>query len=107
VKPETLKNLVRGDLGFSAFLNLIFLRVVKVVIICLVLTMIVYLLWQGKFTLGSFLAGVVFGLVAFLIRNHFKHYSKDTAKNGSTAVVDQMDDITGSEENQPTASVKE
>jgi hypothetical protein len=107
VKPETLQNLVKGDLGFSELLNLIFLRAVKVVSLCLVLTLIVYLLWQGKFTLGSFLAGVVFGLVAFLIRNHFRHYSKDNTRNGSTAITDQMDEVAVSEENRPKASVKE
>jgi O-antigen ligase len=72
VKAQTLQNLAKGDLRFWAFLRLVFIRVIKVVLLCLVLTLIVYLLWQGKFTLGSFLAGAAFGLVAFLIRTRFK-----------------------------------
>jgi hypothetical protein len=107
VKPETLQSLVKGELGFSSFLNLIFLRVIKVVILCLVLTLIVYLLWQGKFTLGSFLAGAVVGLMAFLIRTRLKHPSIDRAKEESSPETDTLDGIAGSEEIHPKASVKE
>lgn len=107
MKPETLQSLVKGELGFSSFLNLIFLRVIKVVTFCLVLTLIVYLLWQGKFTLGSFLAGAVVGLTAFLIRTRLKRPSFGRAKQENSPPTDPMDEIAGSEEIHPTASVKE
>lgn len=107
MKPETLQSLVKGELGFRSFLSLIFLRVVKVVVICLILTLTVYLLWQGKFTLGSFLAGAVVGLTAFLIRTRLKGSSFEPAKQESSPATDSMEEIAGSEEIHPKASVEE
>jgi hypothetical protein len=107
MKAQTLQNLAKGDLRFGAFLRLVFIRVIKVISLCLILTLIVYLLWQGRFTLGSFLAGAAFGLAAFLILFRFKPQAAGQNGQEVPAKSDQTDSLADPSEIRPKTSVNE
>jgi len=107
VKAQILQNLTKGNLRFGEFLRLVFVRMIKVVSLCLVLTLVVYLLWQGMFTLGSFLAGAACGLAAFLIWIRLKLQACGRTKQEGPAAADQKDSLAGPAEIRPKTSVPE
>ena len=105
MKAQTLHNLTEGTPRFDEFLRLLLVRAIKVVSLCLVVTLVVYLLWQGMFTLGAFLAGAACGLAAFLIWMRLKlQASGQTGPEGPPA-ADQKDNLAGPAEIRPKTSV--
>jgi len=107
VKPQILEKIVEGHLGFNLFLSLVFTRVIKVITVCLVLTLIVWLVWLGKYTFGSFLAGAVFGLLVFLILCFLKRYLGNQKAIGSSNTTDEVAKLTDPDEVRPKAPVKD
>lgn len=106
MKAQTLHNLTEGTPRFGEFLRLIFVRVIIVVSLCLAITSVMYLLSQGYFALGSFMAGAAFGLGTFLIRNRLKrHFVKQPEE--LTAVVHQRGELPNPGETRPRTSVQE
>jgi len=106
VKAQILEKLIQGNLRLSHIIGLVFIRVVKVMATSLLLTLIVWLVWLGKFTFASFLAGAVFGLLALLILNFLKcqlGYQKSKENSGAT---DETRDLTDPEEIRPDAPVE-
>lgn len=74
MKAQILEKLIEEHLEFGSFLRLVFTRVTKVMAVCLVLTLIVWLVWLGKYPFGSFLAGAAFGFLVFLSLCFLKRY---------------------------------
>jgi hypothetical protein len=107
VKAQTLHNLTEGTPRFGEFLLLLLVRAIKVVSLCLVLTLVVHLFWQGMFTLGSFLAGAACGLVAFLTWIRLGLQAGGQTKPEGPAASDQKDSLTGPAEIRPKTSVPE
>lgn len=107
MKARLLEKLVEGNLRFNLFLRLVFIRMIKVVALCLALTFIVYLLWTGKFTLGSFLAGAMVGLVAFLTLGHLRRHLQRRESEEGAGETDESDNLTQSQETRPRSSVEQ
>ncbi len=107
MKAQTLHNLTEGTPRFGEFLRLIFVRTIRVVSLCLVLTLVVHLFWQGMFTLGAFLAGAACGLAAFLIWIRLKLQASGQTRHEGPAAADQKDSLAGPAEIRPKASVSE
>lgn len=105
MKAQLLEELVEGNLRFNLFLRLIFTRMIKVVALCLALTLIVYLLWTGKFTLGSFLAGAMVGLVVFLTLGHLRRHLSPPETEEGAGETDESGNLTQSQETRPRSSV--
>lgn len=107
MKAQLLEKLVEGNLRFNLFLRLVIIRMIKVVALCLALTFIVYLLWTGKFTLGSFLAGAMVGLVVFLTLGHLRRHLPPREPEEGAGGTDELDDRTDSQETRPRSSVEQ
>ena len=107
MKPQILEKIVEGHLGFNLFLSLVFTRVIKVITVCLVLTSIVWLVWLGKYTFGSFLAGAVFGLLVFLILCFLKRYLGNQKATESSGVAEELGKLTDPDEVRPKAPIKD
>lgn len=88
-------------------LRLVFIRVIKVITVCLVLTLIVWLLWIGKFTLGSFLAGAALGFLVFLILSFLKHHLGYQQGKESSGVTEEVGKLTDPDEIRPKAPVED
>lgn len=83
MKAQILENLIKGSFGFGLFLRLVFSRVLKVITLCLLLTLIVWFVWLEKYTWGSFLAGAAFGSFVFWILYFLKgHFDGPKAEEG-------------------------
>ena len=94
MKGQMLEESTKRHLESKLQLRLVFIRTAKVVAVCLVLTLIVWLLWIGKFTLGSFLAGGSAGFLVFLILSFLKrHLGYQKAKENS-AVTEKVGKLT-------------
>ena len=106
MKAQTLHNLTEGTPRFGEFLRLIFVRVIIVASLCLAITVVMYLLSQGYFAMGSFLAGAAFGLGIFLIWNRLKRRFVEQPEQ-LTAAVHQRDELPNPGETRPRASVQE
>ncbi|NIM97786.1 MAG: hypothetical protein GTO24_06820 [candidate division Zixibacteria bacterium] len=105
MRQEILEGLVKGHLGFSAFIRLVFARVLRVVAVCLTLTLIVWLVWLGKFTFGAFLAGAAVGFSVFLMVRCLRHYLINGEAKESPDVPRQLGDIADPEKVQPRTEV--
>jgi Flp pilus assembly protein TadB len=106
MRAQTLHNLTEGTPRFGEFLRLVFVRVIIVASLCLVVTLVIHLLSQGYFAMGSFLAGAAFGLGVFLIWNRLKHRFTEQPEQ-LTAAVHQRDELSNPGETRPRASVQE
>jgi len=107
VKAQILEKLVKGHLGFDSFLRLVFTRVSRVIAVCLVLTSIVWLVWMGKYTFGSFLAGAALGFLVFLILSFLKHHLGYQKANQSSGAANEVENLTDPEEVRPKTSVED
>jgi hypothetical protein len=107
VKAQILENLVKGHVGFGLFIRLVFTRVLKVIALCLTLTLIVWLVWLGRFTLGAFLGGVAVGLSVFLIMSSLKRRRGYQEEKESSEPTAELENLTGSEEILPKTSVED
>jgi len=107
VNTQILEKLVKGPSGFDSFLRLVFTRVIKIVTVCLILTLIVWLVWLGKFTLGSFLGGAASGFLVFLILLFLKRHLGNQRATESSGVADELGKLTDPDEIKPKASVKD
>jgi hypothetical protein len=107
VKPEILENLIKGHSGFSLFIRLISARVLKVTAACLALTLIVWLLWIGKFTFAAFLTGAGVGLVIFLTRSYLRRHLAYPEANGNSATAKEPDNLADPKEVRPKTSVED
>jgi hypothetical protein len=107
VKAHILEKLIQGNLGVSHIIGLVFSRAMKVVASSLLLTLIVWLVWLGKFTFASFLAGAVLGLLVFLTFNLLKRQSEHRMSKEGLSAADEAKDLTDPEEIRPKASVED
>ena len=107
MKAQLLEKLVEGNLRFNVFLRLVIIRMIMVVALCLALTFIVYLLWTGKFTLGSFLAGAMVGLVVFLTLGHLRRQLPGRESEEETGQIDESGNLPQSQETRPRSSVEQ
>ena len=107
MKAQLLEKLVEGNLRFNLFLQLVIIRMIKVVALCLALTLIVYLLWTGKFTLGSFLAGAMVGLVVFLTLGHLRRDLPRRESEEGAGEIHESGNLTQSKETRPRSSVEQ
>jgi hypothetical protein len=89
MRAQTLHNLTEGSPRFGEFLRLVFVRVILVASLCLVVTLVMHLLSQGYFAMGSFLAGAAFGLGAFLIWTRLKSLASGQTGQEGPAAADQ------------------
>jgi hypothetical protein len=107
VKYEILEGLVKGHLGFSAFIRLVFVRVLRVIAVCLTLTLIVWLVWLGKFTFGAFLAGAAVGFFVFLIVRSSRRYLIDGEAKKGLDITRELGDRADPEKVQPRTQVED
>jgi hypothetical protein len=97
----------RQNLESKLLLRLVFTRTVKVMAICLTLTLIIWLLWLGKYTLGSFLAGAALGFLVFWVISFLKHRLEDQENKAGLSAAGQMGKLAGSEEMVSKAKVED
>ena len=107
MNTQILEKLVKGPSGFDSFIRLVFTRVIKIVTVCLILTLIVWLVWLGKYTFGSFLAGAVFGLLVFLILCFLKRHLGNQKATESSGVAEELGKLTDPDEVRPKAPIKD
>ncbi len=107
MKAQLLDKLVEGNLQYGLFLHLIFIRAVRVIAFSLVLTLIVYLLWQGKFTLGAFLGGSASGFLVFSILSYLKRQLGNQELKEGPCRSDDPGNLADPEELRPTTPVKD
>ncbi len=95
----------KESLESKLLLRLVLTRTVKVMVICLTLTLVSWFVWLGKYTLGSFLAGATLAFLVFwalsLLRHHLG-YLQDKDGSGTT---EEIGKLTGPEEIMPKATV--
>lgn len=107
MNTQILEKLVKGHLGFDSFIRLVFTRVIKIVTVCLILTLIVWLVWLGKYTFGSFLAGAALALFVFLILRFLKHQLGHSQVKQGSGGGEELGKLTDPDEIKPKASVKD
>ena len=107
MKAQLLEKLIEEHLGFGSFLRLVFTRVIKIMAACLVLTLIVWLVWLGKYTLGSFFAGAVFGLLVFLSLCFLKRYLGNQRATESSDGAKELEKLTDPDEVRPKAPIRD
>jgi Ca2+/Na+ antiporter len=107
VKTEILDRLLSGDLGLGFFIRLVFARAVKVIAVCLILTLIVWLIYMGKFTLAAFLAGSAFGLFVFFVLRQLKDNREEKQPKTTAAVNEDVDELNDTEKFQQKTSVED
>lgn len=107
MKGRVLEESIKRHLESKRFLHLVFTRVIKVIAVCLVLTLIFWLLWIGKFTFGSFLAGAAAGFLVFLILCFLKRYLGNQKATESLGMTEEAGKLTDSEEIRPKAPVED
>jgi hypothetical protein len=94
MKGQMLEESTKGRLESKRFFRVVFTRVIRVTAVCLVLTLIVWLLWIGKFTFGSFLAGAVLGFLVFWILSFLKHHLGYQQIKESSGVIEEVGKLT-------------
>ena len=97
-KDQNSEESTKEHLESKLLLRLVFTRTVKVMAICLVLTLISWLFWLGKYTLGSFLAGAALGFLAFWVLSFLKRYLGYRQNKEGLGVAEEIGKLTGSEE---------
>ncbi|GAF96132.1 unnamed protein product [marine sediment metagenome] len=107
MKGRMLEESTKRHLESKRFLHLVFTRVIKVIAVCLALTLIVWLLWIGKFTFGSFLAGAAIGFLVFLILSFLKRHLGYQKAKESSDVTEEVGKLTDPEEIRPKAPVED
>ena len=106
-KSQMLEESTKRHLESKRFLHLVFTRVIKVIAVCLALTLIVWLLWIGKFTFGSFLAGAAVGFLVFLILCFLKRYIGNQKATESLGMTEEAGKLTDPDEIRLKASVED
>jgi hypothetical protein len=108
-KVGSQKSAASGEepLESKLLLRVVLTRTVKVIGICLTLTLIVWFTWLGKYTLGSFLAGAALGFLVFRGLSFLKHYSGTTEEKEGPGLTDKIGKLTGQEETIPKAAVED
>ena len=106
-KDQKSEESTQQHLESKLLLRLVFTRTVKVMAICLVLTLISWLFWLGKYTLGSFLAGAALGFLAFWVLSFLKRYIGYRQNKEGLGVAEELGKLTGSEEITPRAPVED
>ncbi len=86
-------------------LRLVLTRTVKVVAICLALTLISWFIWLGKYTLGSFLAGAAFGFLVLWVLSFLKRYLRYQPNKEGLNAAEEIGKLTDPEEIIPKAPV--
>ncbi len=107
MKAQLLDKLVDGNPQYGLFLHLIFIRAVRVIAFSLVLTLIVYLLWHGKFTLGAFLGGAASGFLVFSTLGYLKRRLSNRELKEGSCRSDDPGNLADPEEVRPTTPVKD
>ncbi|MCK4225172.1 MAG: hypothetical protein KAX39_08315 [candidate division Zixibacteria bacterium] len=107
MKDQILEKLIKERLGFDLFIRLVFTRMIKVMAVCLILTLIAWLLWLENYVWGSFLAGAVLGLLVFLILNFLKRHLGYQKAKESPGATNEAGNLTDPEEIRPKASVED
>ncbi len=107
MKAQILEKLIKGHSGLDLFIRLVFTRAIKVIAVCLVLTLIVWFIWLGKYTLGSFLAGGAFGFFVFLILSFLKRHLGKQKTTESSGAAEESGKLTDPDQIKPKASVKD
>jgi hypothetical protein len=107
VKAQILEKLIKGPSGFDSFIRLVFTRVIKIVTVCLILTLIVWLVWLGKFTFGSFLGGAALSFFVFLILRFLKHQLGESQVKQDSVGGEELGKLTDPDEIKPKAPVKD
>jgi hypothetical protein len=106
VKDEILEGLVKGHLGFSSFIRVVWARVLRVMAVCLILTLIVWLVWLGKFALAAFLTGAAVGLFVFLLGRFLRGYLIDGEAKDDSGATRKINDAADPEKVQPRSQVE-
>ena len=76
-------------------LYLVFTRMIKVIAVCLILTLIFWLLWLQEYVGGFFLLGASLGFLVFWVLSLLKHhlgYQQDKESSGVTEEVEKLAD---------------
>jgi hypothetical protein len=107
VKSETLDRLLSGDLGLSFFIRLVFFRAVKVITVCLIITLIVWLIYMGKFTLAAFLAGSASGFFVFFVLRQLKDNRGEKQTRTTAAVNEDVDELNDTRKFRPKTSIED
>jgi hypothetical protein len=97
----------KESLESKLLLRLVLARTVKVIGICLTLTLIVWFTWLGKYTPGSFLAGAALGFLVFRGLSFLKHYWGATEEKEGSGLTEEIGKLTGPEETIPKATVED
>jgi Na+/glutamate symporter len=98
IEAQKSEESTRQNLESKLLLRLVFTRTVKVMAICLTLTSIVWLLWLGKYTLGSFLAGAAFGFLVLWVMSFLKHRPVCRENKEGLSAAGNMGKLAGSEQ---------
>jgi hypothetical protein len=107
VKEEILEGLVKGHLGFSSFIRVVWARVLRVMAACLILTLIVWLVWLGRFALAAFLAGAAVGFFVFLIGRCVRGYLIDREAKDDSGATRKINDAADPKKVQPRSQVED
>ena len=107
MKGQMLEESAKGHLESKLRFRLVFIRAVKVIAVCSVLTLIVWLAWLGKYTFGSFLAGAALGFLIFLILSFLKHHLGYQQVKESSNIKKELGKLTDPEEIIPKAPVED
>ncbi len=107
MKGQMSEQLRTGHPESKLLLVLVLTRVVKVMAACLLLTVIIWLLWLGKYTLGSFLAGAALGLLVFLILSFLRSHLGEHQIKQSSSLTEGAEKLNESEQIRPKAPVED
>jgi len=107
VKAQILEKLVKGPLELSPILCLVLIRVIKVIAVCLMLTLVIWLVWLGKYTFGSFLGGAALGFFVFSILRFLKRNLTGPKATEGLSTTDEVSDLTDPDKIKPKASIND
>ncbi|MCK4385303.1 MAG: hypothetical protein KAW52_03480 [candidate division Zixibacteria bacterium] len=95
MKGQMLEESTKEHSESKLLLYLVFTRMIKVIAVCLILTLIFWLLWLQEYVWGFFLLGASLGFLVFWVLGLLKHhlgYQQDKESSGVTEEVEKLAD---------------
>jgi uncharacterized protein YneF (UPF0154 family) len=107
MKTKILEELAKGQLRSKTLLRLVFIRIAKVIAICLAFVLLSWLFLLKNLVWLSFLLGAILGFSMFMALRFFENRLGESPNNKAPAGLPELKNLSDSEESQRISAVKD
>jgi uncharacterized protein YneF (UPF0154 family) len=107
MKTETLEELAKGRLRSKVLLRLVFVRIAKIIAICLIFVLLSWLILLENLAWLSFLLGTILGFSMFLALRFFESRFGESRNNEAHTGLPELKNLTDSEETKRISAVED